>query len=411
MGFRGQTVPGFAALCGAGSDFSRSPPRPPCACMLTPRVVLSFCCLVVLASALSPPRVANPGVLPGEQAAGARTGRRIVLRQGREGGRLPRLVFVPQCGLGDRLLVISRAVDLSRRLENGQVHVNWYPADNIALPALSLAFDTSTIPPPLLPTKLRNWTVPRVYGSCLPAAHCVHKIRTLFPGPAQASPGAQLQRPHAYLTPSNANRAVSIFVECAYGDATLYSRAENFPRLSQGLHDLAPSRAVLEAVLQVETAMELGPSGAIGGEGASRVGLHIRGKDKVSCLGDDTMAQIWEALLGLLVEAVRESPATVFFLSTDEAAVADRLERELVQELAGANVASQAAGALIRTRLSVQRSRSSQAGMLDAVVDWFLLAGSRSIIGNVQSSFGYSASARNGLRYTVAYPHTRLCNM
>ena len=52
-----------------------------------------------------------------------------------------------------------------------------------------------------------------------------------------------------------------------------------------------------------------------------------------------------------------------------------------------------------------------QEGMLDAVVDWFLLAGSRSIIGNVQSSFGYSASARNGIRYTVAYPHTRLCNM
>mmetsp|Transcript_42855 Transcript_42855/g.76883 ORF Transcript_42855/g.76883 Transcript_42855/m.76883 type:complete len:87 (+) Transcript_42855:479-739(+) len=52
-----------------------------------------------------------------------------------------------------------------------------------------------------------------------------------------------------------------------------------------------------------------------------------------------------------------------------------------------------------------------QAGMLDAVVDWFLLAGSRTIIGNVESSFALSASVRNGIRYSVAYNDPRLCNM
>ncbi|XP_075263722.1 uncharacterized protein LOC142355420 [Convolutriloba macropyga] len=122
------------------------------------------------------------------------------------------------------------------------------------------------------------------------------------------------------------------------------------------------------------------------------------------------MANIWEALIGLLVNAVRDSPDTVFFLSTDEALVAFQLEKDLTRGLADAGV-TPSTGTLIRTRSDVQRSRHSQEGMLDAVVDWFLLAGSRSIIGNVQSSFGYSASARNGIRYTVAYPHTRLCNM
>jgi hypothetical protein len=52
-----------------------------------------------------------------------------------------------------------------------------------------------------------------------------------------------------------------------------------------------------------------------------------------------------------------------------------------------------------------------KAGMLDPVVVWLLLAGSRTIIGNVESSFFLSASVRNGIRYNVAYNDPRLCNM
>jgi hypothetical protein len=47
--------------------------------------------------------------------------------------------------------------------------------------------------------------------------------------------------------------------------------------------------------------------------------------------------------------------------------------------------------------------------MLDAVVDWFLLAGSRTIIGNIRSTFSLTASLRNGIRYSVAYDAGRLC--
>ena len=137
-----------------------------------------FCGLAVLTSALTP-RVANPGVQPGGQAFHRRTGRQIVLRRSAT-GRVPHLVFVPQCGLGDRLLVISRALDLSRRLENGKVgdaslrhalpgdnsvcayphllslDMSWSPFLRSPLPAsLTMTLSLSFPPLPSLPSRTR----------------------------------------------------------------------------------------------------------------------------------------------------------------------------------------------------------------------------------------------------------------
>eukprot|EP00951_Prasinocladus_malaysianus_P026879 scaffold239686_cov18-Prasinocladus_malaysianus.AAC.1 len=65
-----------------------------------------------------------------------------------------------------------------------QVYLNWHPADNIALPDLSLAFDPSTFPGPYRPETLAQTPGVGVYASCLPATHCKDKIRALFPGQA-----------------------------------------------------------------------------------------------------------------------------------------------------------------------------------------------------------------------------------
>jgi len=91
-----------------------------------------------------------------------------------------RLVVVPQCGLGDRLMVLSRADDLARRLDGAQLYFNWYPAGNVRMTA-EMAFDLSTLPPSFAMASLSQRADLGVYGSCLPAEHCRDKMRNLFP--------------------------------------------------------------------------------------------------------------------------------------------------------------------------------------------------------------------------------------
>jgi len=300
-------------------------------------------------------KLLNPGVGPEfrrQDALNESTGPTLSVRLQ---GALPRrLVVVPQCGMGDRLMALSRAENLARRLDGAQLFLNWYPAGDIRMTA-EMAFDPFTLPPSFAMASLRQRADVGVYGSCLPAAHCRERMRALFPNstsqhfPTKRWLAGQGGQPAGYKT-----YRVSAVVECRKGDSSLYTRRESNPRFSLALHDLAPSPAVAATLRRVETQLGLGTSGGIGGAGARRVALHFRGSDKLSCFSDIRLQTIWRAFVDLVEREIQgTAEETVFFLATDDPTVASRLQAELP------------ASAVIRTRKDIVRGRDSEVGLAD----------------------------------------------
>ncbi|NJL14566.1 MAG: hypothetical protein HC913_17230 [Microscillaceae bacterium] len=110
----------------------------------------------------------------------------------------------------------------------------------------------------------------------------------------------------------------------------------------------------------------------VGGQ-ASLVGLHIR-------RGDHQQARQYSPLKGFIekmAQEISQNPGVVFYLATDEAAIAQQLARQYKEQL------------ITRFRI---RPRHQTAGIKEALIDLYCLAQAQRVYGSYFSSFSEMAA-------------------
>lgn len=113
------------------------------------------------------------------------------------------------------------------------------------------------------------------------------------------------------------------------------------------------------------------------------IGVHIRRTDNLNSIGKSQDM----LFINCMQKKLKKNSKTLFFLSSDDLKTEETFKKEF-----GDNVI---------TRINKDISRNNKNGIQDAVVDLYVLASTKEIIGSYGSSFSRTASLINGIPLTI----------